>query len=251
MKIKRKIIEIDESLCDGCGDCVTACAEGAIQVVNGKAKVVNEVFCDGLGACIGDCPTGALKLIEREAEPFDEEAVKEHLATFREQPDLPDFRALAGGCPSSQLQQFSEPASCQMANQPRQTGSRTSALSQWPIQIKLIPPTAPFLNQADLLIAADCVPAACPDFHDRFLRNKVLMLGCPKLDDVQDYIEKFAAIFQTATVKSVTVVVMEVPCCSGLPMILKRSMQLAGVEIPFEEITINIQEGKVIQTLKN
>lgn len=249
MKIKRKIIEIDEELCNGCGDCVTACAEGAIQMVEGKAKVISDVFCDGLGACIGECPTDALKIVEREAEPFDEEAVKQHLSKQNQSIEMP--LPQLQGCPSSRLQSFGPSSPCEQANQPRESVSGKSALSQWPIQIHLIPPSAPFLNNADLLIAADCVPAACPDFHENYLKGKKLMLGCPKLDDVQSYIAKFTEIFKTATVKSITIMVMEVPCCSGLPAIINQAMELAGRKVPVEKIMISIQDGKVLEQTKN
>ena len=250
MKAIRKIIKIDEEKCDGCGNCVTACEEGAIQIINEKAKVINEVFCDGLGACMGDCPQDALEIVEREAEAFSEEAVKVHLEKMNQQTP-PVSEPKACGCPSSRFQSFASPDPCATANQPNTHTSAVSALAQWPIQINLIPPTAPFLNGADLLIAADCVPAACPDFHEQFLRNKILMLGCPKLDDAEAYVEKFTDIFKTANVKSVTMTIMEVPCCSGLPMIVKRALQLSGSQIPVEEIVISIREGKVIQRLQN
>lgn len=255
MKIKRKIIEIDEEKCDGCGNCVTSCEEGAIQIIDGKAKVINDVFCDGLGACIGDCPLDALKIVEREAAAFDEEAVKVHLENLKEeQPPAP--KAAGCGCPSSRLQSFTAPdpgleTACAAANKPVTHESSQSELSQWPIQINLIPPTAPFLKNADLLIAADCVPAASPDFHQQFLKDKVLMLGCPKLDNAEAYVEKFAAIFQTADVRSITIVIMEVPCCSGMPMIIRRALDLSGRQIPVEEVVISIREGKVIQRLRN
>ncbi len=258
MKIKRKIIEIDEELCDGCGDCVTACEEGAIQIVNGKAKVVKDMFCDGLGACIGDCPLDALKIIERDADAFDEEAVKEHLAGMQQEKTVAD-EPMACGCPSSNIQTFIPTSPCQAANRPTSmerpdsapTGRAESMLSNWPIQINLIPPHAPFLKGSDLLVAADCVPASYPNFHQDFLRDKTLLLGCPKLDDAEAYIEKFAAIFQTAGIKSLTVVIMEVPCCSGLPMIIKRALEVSGMEIPVEEVVVSIREGKILERIRN
>lgn len=255
MKIKRKIIEIDEEKCDGCGNCVTACEEGAIQIIDGKAKVINDVFCDGLGACIGDCPLDALTIVEREAEAFDEEAVKVHLETLTvEQPQEP--KAAGCGCPSSRLQSFAMPepkleTACAAANKPVTHESAASELSQWPIQINLIPPTAPFLKNADLLVAADCVPAAVPNFHQQFLKDKIVMLGCPKLDNAEAYVEKFTAIFQTANIRSVTIAIMEVPCCSGLPMIIRRALELSGRHIPVEEVVVSIREGKVIRRLQN
>ncbi len=250
MKVKRKIIEIDEELCDGCGNCVTACEEGAIQIIDGVAKVVNDVFCDGLGACIGDCPLDALKIVEREAEPFDEAAVAEHLKTL-ETADAPKEETMACGCPSSRMQSFEPISPCAAANKPATMQSADSALTHWPIQIALVPPTAPFLKGADLLVAADCVPAACPTYHQELLQGKTMMMGCPKFDDAQAYVEKFAAIFQAADIKSITIAVMEVPCCSGLPMIVKKGLELSGRNIPLEEVVVGIRDGKIIQRLKN
>ncbi len=246
MKIKRKIIEIDEELCDGCGNCVTACEEGAIQIVDGKAKVISDVFCDGLGACLGDCPPDALKIIEREAEEFDEEAVQQHLASAG-QNTVSEPEPSACGCPSEKLQTFIPTSACQTANQPTSLEQSASTLSNWPIQINLIQPQAPFLKGCDLLLAADCVPAAYPSFHQDFLKGKTLMLGCPKLDDAEAYVEKFTAIFKTADIKSVTIVIMEVPCCSGLPVIVKKALEISGVKIALEEIVVSIREGKILE----
>lgn len=246
VKIKRKIIEIDEELCDGCGNCVTACEEGAIQIVDGKAKVINDIFCDGLGACIGDCPPDALKIVEREAEAFDEEAVQQHLSNI-EQISVPASEPSACGCPSEKIQSFIPSTACQTANRPTSMEQSESALSNWPIQINLIQPGTPFLEDCDLLLAADCVPAAYPNFHQDFLKGKTLMLGCPKLDDAEAYVDKFAAIFKTAAIKSVTIVIMEVPCCSGLPVIVKKALEISGVKIALEEIVVSIREGKVLE----
>ncbi len=242
MKIKRKIIEVDEDLCNGCGDCVTACDEGAIQIIDGVAKVVNDVFCDGLGACIGDCPLDALKIVEREAEQFDEEAVEVHLQQLNEN-QTPKEETMACGCPSSNIQAFAPAGSCDQANQPASIQSQQTALTHWPIQINLVPPTAPFLKGSDLLIVADCVPAAYPNFHQDFLKGKTIMMGCPKFDDAQAYVEKFAAVFHAAELRSITVVIMEVPCCSGLPMIVKKGLELSGMNIPLEDVIISIREG--------
>jgi len=246
MKINRKIIEIDEELCDGCGQCVPSCAEGAIQIVDGKAKLVADIYCDGLGACLGECPTGALNIVEREAEDFDEEAVEERLSSIAGD-ESPEEATMACGCPSSQIQSFASAASCQEANEPVVQESTVSALSHWPLQIKLVPPQAPFLKGADLLVAADCTPVAYPNFHRDFLKGKAVMIGCPKFDDVQEYIEKFAAIFKTADIKSVTVAVMEVPCCQGLPVIVEKGMEIAGKKIPLEKVVIGAQ-GDILGT---
>ena len=245
MKIARKIIQIDEEKCDGCGNCVIGCAEGALAIVDGKAKVISDNLCDGLGACIGECPQNALQIIEREAEPFDEAAVEEHLATQQGVPQAEE--KMACGCPSAQVQSFS---SCAWANQPiRQAGGLNSALTHWPVQIRLVPPNAPFLKGAHLLVAADCVPIAFPTFHRDFLQGKIVMLGCPKFEDAQAYVDKFAAIFKTAGIKSVTAVVMEVPCCAGLPHIVQKGMEKAGVKIPFDQVVVSTR-GRIIETLK-
>lgn len=245
MAIVRKIIEIDEEKCDGCGNCVIGCAEGALAIVDGKAKVISDNLCDGLGACIGECPQDALKIIEREAVPFDEEAVEEHLSS--QQSEAKEEPKMACGCPSAQIQSFTP---CAQANQPvQQTGECDSALSHWPVQIRLVPPNAPFLKGADLLVAADCVPVAFPSFHQDFLQGKAVMLGCPKFDDAQSYVEKFAAIFETAGIKSITIVVMEVPCCAGLPKIVQKGMEKAGVKIPFDEVVVSTR-GRILETRK-
>ena len=243
MKVMRKIIEIDDELCDGCGECVPSCAEGAIEVVDGKARIVAEKYCDGLGACMGDCPNGALRIVEREAEDFDEEAVEQYLKEKEEEPvEVP----LPCGCPSSQVQAFipAAPTEGTMAGDPH--ARAVSALSHWPVQINLVPPTAPFLKGADLLVAADCVPVAYPNFHQDFLKGKVVMVGCPKFDDVENYITKFTDIFKTADINTITTVVMEVPCCSGLPMIVKRALEASGKEIPMEEVVISTR-GEVLK----
>ncbi|MCG8473067.1 MAG: 4Fe-4S binding protein [Desulfobacterales bacterium] len=248
MKVIRKIIEIDEEKCTGCGQCVPACAEGAIEIVDGKAKVIKDLLCDGLGACIGDCPEDALRLVERETDPYDEEAVHKHLAERAEKEKAdegtPQSPAMGCGCPSSNIMSFSAPSPCQSANVPKTQTSSVSALSHWPVQIRLIPPTAPFLKEADLLVTADCVPVSYPDLHTTFLKGRKVMLGCPKFDDAQSYIDKFRDIFSVANIKSVTVILMEVPCCSGLPMIVKKGLELSGKNVPVEEVVISL-DGKI------
>ena len=248
MTVNRKIIEIDEELCDGCGQCVPSCAEGALQIVDGKARLVADIYCDGLGACLGECPTGALTIVEREADDFDEEAVEEYLSSkAKEEPS--HEATLPCGCPSTQLQSFVPSASCEEANKPAVQECTVSALAHWPVQIKLVPPTAPFLKGADLLVAADCSPVAYPNFHRDFLKGKAIMVGCPKFDDVQEYIQKFADIFSVADIKSVTVVVMEVPCCQGLPVIVEKGMEKAGKRIPIEKVVIGLK-GDVLNREK-
>jgi Pyruvate/2-oxoacid:ferredoxin oxidoreductase delta subunit len=245
MKVMRKVIEIDEELCDGCGLCVPSCAEGALQIIDGKAKLVGDKYCDGLGACLGECPNDALKTIEREAEAFDEEAVEELLKS-REEEKKVDTPVLPCGCPSTLLQSFTSPLERQGTVEPVLRPSVPSALSHWPIQINLVPPTAPFLKGADLLVAADCTAFTYPNFHQDFLQGKVLLVGCPKFDEVQAYIQKFAEIFHAADIKRITVVVIEVPCCQGLPMIVKKGMNLAGKKIPMEQVVISTR-GEVLK----
>lgn len=227
MKVIRKIVKIDEELCDGCGQCVPGCAEGAIEIIDGKARLVSDKYCDGLGACLGECPNGAITLEEREAEDFDEEAVEVYLKEKEK------------GCPSTYVRTFTPETLDEKGLTGGPQPKTASNLSHWPVQINLVPPTAPFLKGADLLIAADCTTLAYPDFHRDFLAGKVVMIGCPKFDDVEDYILKFREIFERADIKSITTLVMEVPCCSGLPMIVKKAMDAAGKEIPMEEIVIS------------
>ena len=247
MKVMRKIIEIDEEKCDGCGLCVPACAEGSLEVVDGKVRVVADNLCDGLGACLGECPNDALKIVEREAEEFDEEAVEKYLAEkeAKEKAKSPE-RVIGGGCPSARVMEFTPPGT-QANERPQvaESAAQTSALSHWPIQIHLVPPTAPFLKGADLLVLADCVPVAFPTFHQDFLKGKAVMMGCPKLDDAQKYIDKFAQVFRVAGIKSITTVVMEVPCCSGLPMIVKKGLEISGADIPIEEVVVSTK-GKIL-----
>ncbi len=245
MKITRKIIEIDESLCNGCGNCIVSCAEGALALVDGKARLVSESYCDGLGACLGECPTGALRIVERTADDFDEAAVEAHLATHSHAHQQSD-EALPCGCPSTRLQSFTAQEACAHANQPTTYSAERSYLSHWPVQIRLVPASAPFLKNADLLIAADCTPFAYPAFHHDFLRGKVALVGCPKFDDAQAYVEKFTEIFSHADVKSVTVIVMEVPCCHGLPMMVRQAMKNAGKSVPFELVVISVR-GEILQ----
>jgi ferredoxin len=228
--IERKIIEIDEDKCDGCGQCILSCAEGALEIVDGKARVIADRYCDGLGACLGECPTGALRIITREADPFDEEAVEELLkergVRISHQP--------GSGCPSAQLRtqpqtQDRKMSPCECANQPGTDKGAT--LMNWPIQIGLVPPHAPFLKGADLLVAADCAPAACPSFHSDFLPGRVVLMGCPKFDDQQAYLDRFVQIFRQNEIRSVTVLVMEVPCCQSMPRLVERAAEIAGTGV--------------------
>ncbi len=237
MNATRKIIEIDENLCNGCGECVPACAEGAIAIVDPKAKLVKDMFCDGLGACLGECPTGALKIIEREADAFDEKAAHEHVKKMKKpQAPSPFAPMLGGGCASATLHTFSPDR--KKAQPTGAAGPSESALSHWPIQIRLIPPTAPFLKDGDLLVAADCVPGAYADFHRDFLEGRVLLLGCPKFDDKELYLQRFTDIFRANDIKSVKVLRMEVPCCSSLLPIVTEAAHRSGKDVPVEEVVI-------------
>jgi ferredoxin len=242
MKVKRKIIEIDEERCTGCGECVAACAEGAIRIIDGKARLVSETYCDGLGACLGGCPEGALTITERESEEFDPVAVEARLKA--EEP--PRESTMACGCPSQNIEVFPSSLLTKRKGSEDRAAETASALTHWPVQIRLIPPSAPFLKNADLLIAADCTPLAYGGFHTELLPGKVVMLGCPKFDDVQEYLMKFTQIFKEAGVRSITVVTMEVPCCSKLPLLVRKAVSLSGRHIPVEEIVIS-RKGSILQ----
>ena len=266
MKIKRKIVNIDTEKCNGCGECVSACAEGAIELADGKARLVAEHYCDGLAACLGECPQGAITMIEREAEDFDPEAVEKHLAhttnhkfqitNSKSHQDAGNLQSpisnlqssgeatLPCGCPSTQLQMFQAPCGC--SDEPTTGTRQASALTHWPVQIKLVPPTATFLKNADLLIASDCVPVAYPNFHEDFLKGRVVLMGCPKFDDIDEYIKKFADIFRIANIKSVTIAIMEVPCCSKMPLIVQKGMELAGQSISTEVVVVNARGDIVV-----
>jgi ferredoxin len=217
-----------------------------LEIVDGKARIIADKLCDGLGACLGECPTGALKIVEREADEFDEEAVHEHLA---EREKVQKEAVMQCGCPSASIQAFVPADAHQRAHTPSVgEGERESALSHWPVKIRLVPADAPFLKGADLLVLADCVPATFPHLHKDLLKGRAVTMGCPKFDDAQEYIEKFAEIFKTADIKSITTVVMEVPCCSGLPVIVKKGLEAAGKMIPMEEVVISTRGGILERT---
>ncbi|HVN95082.1 MAG TPA: 4Fe-4S binding protein [Syntrophorhabdaceae bacterium] len=259
MKTLRDIVSIDREKCNGCGECVKACAEGAIELADGKARLIAENYCDGLAACLGECPQGAISIVKREAQAFDLEAVEGHLANKRRtEPEILNTNSnsqvvLPCGCPSTQVKMFEKPDAKDPSLEISQgkTGSKArerqqSSLTHWPVQIKLIPPTAPFLKNADLLVASDCTPLAYPDFHADFLKGKVVMMGCPKFDDTEEYIEKFVDIFGIAHIKSITIIIMEVPCCSKMPLIVQKAMELAGKKIPTKVVVIS-PRGMVLQ----
>ena len=229
--MKRKIIRIDEEKCTGCGLCVPSCAEGALQIINGKAKVVSDKFCDGLGACLGKCPTGALTIEEREAEEFDEETAKAHVKMTRQN----EFE-----CPSAEVKTFL--SNTQEKEQIQENTPRIkSKLSHWPIQLSLIPPNAPFIKDADLIIAADCVGFSYPNFHADFLEGRKLIIGCPKLDDAAFYQKKLEIMFKELQPKSIAVVNMEVPCCNGLYRIVQQALTSANLNVPLKQEIITIK----------
>jgi NAD-dependent dihydropyrimidine dehydrogenase PreA subunit len=249
----RKIVKIDEEECNGCGLCIPNCAEGALQIIDGKAKLISEKFCDGLGACLGHCPQDAIIITEREADQFDEKAVEAYLHEQKEAQSKPKPHSASSepspqpqpkpqpsftGCPSSGAMQFKviEPQTESGSSQPS-----VSMLSHWPVQLKLVPVNAPYFADADLLVAADCVPFAYPNFHHDFLKGKAVVVGCPKLDDIQFYIEKLTEIFKLNSIKSITVPYMEVPCCSGLVRATEEAIKASRKDIPLKKVKIGIQ----------
>lgn len=233
--MKRKIVSIDESKCNGCGLCITGCHEGALQLVDGKAKLVSDTYCDGLGACLPACPMDAISIIEREAEEFDEEAVKERMAKMNE----PKPFTCPGTAARKLTRQEATPSPKTESN-----FSTESQLQQWPCQIKLVPPNAPYFEDAHLLIAADCTAYAYANFHQEFMRNKITIIGCPKLDE-GDYSEKLTHILKTNSIKSVTIVRMEVPCCGGLENAAKQALMQCGKMIPWQVVTISTDGQKL------
>jgi len=237
----RKIIKIDEEKCTGCGQCILECAEGALAIVDGKARLIKDVYCDGLGACLGECPEDALHLVEREAEEFDEQAVETHLA---EQASMgPELTAIQGspqplacGCPGDTVRELT-PA------EPLGQGGTApaSALRNWPVQLHLAPVKAPFFNQADLLIAASCAGFTLTNLHGSYLQGRALIIACPKLDDVSPYEDKLAAIFRENAVRSITVLYMVVPCCTGLVQLVRRALAKSGRSIPVSIVRVDYQ----------
>ncbi|TDX52481.1 ATP-binding protein [Orenia marismortui] len=265
----RQIIEIDEDKCNGCGLCVTGCHEGALQIVNGKAKLVNESFCDGFGDCIGECPTGALVITEREAKEFDLDATAEHVRTLRGEEAVEEMMEAqkeheannsdspsnhsSGGCPGSRMRVMKKAkGGCpgkQMKVMDKDSEDNNnvevqSELQQWPVQIHLVPPMAPYFKNADLLITADCVPIAYANYHQKLLKGKAVAMGCPKLDDGQAYVNKLTSIIANNDLNSITVARMEVPCCGGMVRIAEEAVRKAESDLEVEILTISI-EGEV------
>lgn len=281
MKTKRQIIRIDEEKCDGCGNCVTGCHEGALQVIDGKARLISDLLCDGLGACIGECPRDAIKIEERQAEPYDEvkvmdgmvkhgaNTIKAHLKHLKdhaqktflrqaydylekhkipnplEEEDMPRQDQKHGGhghsgCPGGRTMDLrGDPAGEEVVS-----GPVVSRLRQWPIQLHLASPMAPYFQKADVVVAADCTAYAYGDFHNDFLKGKALVIACPKLDDGQEtYVEKVRALIEEAKVNTLTVVTMEVPCCGGLLAMVKQAAAAASRKVPIKSVVIGIQGG--------
>ncbi|MBC8569867.1 ATP-binding protein [Zongyangia hominis] len=233
----RKIIKIDEEKCNGCGACAEACHEGAIAMVNGKAKLMREDYCDGLGDCLPACPTNAISFEEREAPAYNEAAVKANQAAKR-------AGQLPCGCPGTQSKSIVHTDGEDGAHQ-EALAAPVSRLSQWPVQIKLVPVQAPYFHQANLLVAADCTAYAYGNFHNEFIKNKVTLIGCPKLDE-GDYADKLTQILANNEIKSVTVVRMEVPCCGGIENAVKRALQTSGKFIPWQVVTIST-DGRILE----
>ncbi len=247
-RIKRKIVKIDEDKCDGCGLCVISCAEGALQIINGKARLISDKYCDSLGVCLSECPRGAISIEERQAEPYDEEAVQQHLAGTSP--------GQACGCPSAAVKQFHVkealpcgcPSSAGTQFEPDaqkspfvESGSAPSQLSHWPVQLTLVPPRAPNLHGADVLLAADCTAFACGGFHRNYLNKHALLVACPKLDNYEAHLAKLSEILSRSYIKSLTVLRMEVPCCAKLTRMATQAILSSRKEIPFKEAIISTQ----------
>lgn len=262
--MKRKIITIDEDLCNGCGNCVTGCSEGALQIINGKAKLVREDFCDGFGDCIGTCPTGALRIVEREAPGFDPEAVKEHLlatqgenrakktAGVHEHDDGSYHHDMeqvtfSGGCPGSQIRTIERKGSPKLNQESTAIPGQVihSELGQWPVQLHLVSPHAPYFQDRELVVMSTCAPLASADIHWRYLRDRSVVVGCPKLDRTDPYVNKLADIFQHARTPKVIIVRMEVPCCGGLTMIVEDAIKISGRDDMIVEEHVMAIDGKL------
>ncbi|WP_235893958.1 ATP-binding protein [Oceanidesulfovibrio indonesiensis] len=255
--INRPIIEIDEELCDGCGQCILGCAEGALAIVDGKARLVGEVLCDGLGACLGECPQGALKLVEREAPPFDEDAVEKRLEELKNAPQQPAQQPMGCGCPGSQAGRIERPAptggcpgaaagAVQKTGAGQAPGTFESALEHWPVKLRLMnPQNPPFPQGSRLLLAADCAPVAHPALHGDLLPGKAVAIACPKFEDPQATLDKLAALFHAAEPSEVTVVRMEVPCCTGLSTIAHKAAELSGKNVAIKDMVLT-RDGRLV-----
>ncbi|HEX2961236.1 MAG TPA: 4Fe-4S dicluster domain-containing protein [Ignavibacteriales bacterium] len=279
--MKRKVVKIDESLCDGCGVCIPNCAEGALQLIDGKARLISDLFCDGLGACLGHCPQGAIEIEEREAEAYDEKKVMDyivkggrnvilaHLMHMKEHNEMgylkealeylkekgievpsavtsQETRSHHAGCPGSRTVEIERPQERKMENSP----ARESLLRQWPVQLHLINPSASYFNDADVLLAADCTAFAAADFQQDYLYGKTLAIACPKLDQGKDvYLKKLQMMIEDSGIRSITVLIMEVPCCRGLLQLAQQAVSLSGRELPVNVIVLSIQGEKILEKM--
>lgn len=246
----REIVLIDEDKCTGCGDCIPSCAEGALQIIDGKAKLVADNLCDGLGACLGTCPEDAIRIVEREADEFDDEEVEKHLDHSENHSHHDQNRHNAamkehmqahatGGCPGARMMDLQEETKPEQAGGPRER--QASQLSHWPIKLILLPPEAPFLRGKELLLAADCVGVAHPEMHSELLKGKAIAIACPKFDDTEFYIERMTEIVKHSGITGITVAHMEVPCCHGLNQIAEQAVKNAESDIPVKSIMIGIR----------
>ncbi|MEG2289745.1 MAG: 4Fe-4S dicluster domain-containing protein [Clostridium sp.] len=251
--MKRKIIKIHEEKCNGCGLCVTACHEKAIELVDGKAKLVSDIYCDGLGDCLPNCPTGAIEMIERDADEYDDDAVKSRIQELSENKDQEakpkEEKKMPCGCPGTMAKAIERKTIATLQTSTKKVEdieNNQSELRQWPVQLNLINTVAPYLKNADLLIAADCTAYAYGNFHKEFMKDKITIIGCPKLDDVKHYEDKIAEILKSNNIKSITVVRMEVPCCAGIVSAVKNAMLKSQVIVPYNEVTIS-SGGEIIK----
>lgn len=246
----RSIVHIDEDKCNGCGLCVPSCAEGAIKIIDGKARLISDKYCDGLGACLGKCPQDAITIIEREAEDFDEEAVKDYIQSLDRKSDNEECSCSDNShtfrCPGSKPIDLSETKKSASACEAEDVSIYIkSQLKQWPVQLMLVPVQAPYFENADLLITADCVAIAYPNYHLGMLKGNTVVMGCPKLDDGNHYVEKLSAILKNNNIKSITIAHMEVPCCFGMVKIVEESLRRSGKNIPIKSMEVSI-EGEII-----
>jgi NAD-dependent dihydropyrimidine dehydrogenase PreA subunit len=250
----RRIIQIHEDKCNGCGLCVTACHEGAIELIDGKAKLMSDIYCDGLGDCLPNCPTNAIEMIEREAEAYDDDAVKMRIMAKKSMGlDLgeelePEAKPMPCGCPGTMAKKIEKKITLTPAVKVNEVKGEdlASELMQWPVQLRLVHPSAPYFKDANLLIAADCTAYAYANFHRDFIKNHITVIGCPKLDDNDYYRQKISEILSNNKIKSITVVRMEVPCCGGIVSAVKTAMLQAGVIVPYKEVTIGTN-GEIIE----
>jgi Pyruvate/2-oxoacid:ferredoxin oxidoreductase delta subunit len=241
--VKRNIVRIEETKCNGCGLCVKACHEGAIQIIDGKARLVSDIYCDGLGACLGKCPEDAITIDQREAAAFDEHAVNKRMAQMATARTNSAHASAHHSCPGAAAMMLHPGAAGASGSSEAAHTPTRSELRNWPVQLRLAPVQAPYFSGANLLIAADCVPTAFPAFHSRLLAGKTLLIACPKLDDVSEYREKLAEIFHQNNIASVEVAHMEVPCCFGLVQLVSLALRDSGKDIPMEETTVGITGG--------